>query len=69
MSNGLIRAVLKQSGKVDSSKQRLIKVVRGVKRESRQDLRTEVGIKSSEQVASDEAMIADLTSSVVVRLK
>ena len=69
LSNGFIRAVLKQSGNVDSCKQRLIKVVIGVRRESRQDLRTKVGMKSRVQVASDEERIAILTSSVVAGLK
>ena len=60
---------MKQSGNVDSCKQRLIKVVIGVRRESRQDLRTKVGMKSRVQVASDEERIAILTSSVVAGLK
>jgi hypothetical protein len=59
---------LKQSGKVDSSKQRLIKTVIGESRESRQDFRTDVGIKSRVQVASEEASMAALTSPVVARL-
>jgi hypothetical protein len=62
-------AVLKGDGKVDSSKQRLMRVVIGCARESRQDLRTRVGIKSRLQVASDDARIASLTSSVVARVK
>lgn len=55
-------AALKHAGKVDSFKQRLINVVIGGKRVSRQDLRTRVGMKSSKQVASEDARIAAFTS-------
>ena len=52
-------------GKVDSEMQRLMRLVMGMSRESRQDFRTRVGIKSSAQVESVEAKIAALTSSGV----
>lgn len=60
---------MKQGGKVDSCKQRLIRVVIGVRRVSRHDLRTTVGMKSSEQVAVDDARMAARTSAVVVGVK
>jgi len=56
-------AVLKQSGKVDSLMQRFMRLVMGSRRESRQDFRTGVGMKSRVQVESEDAMIAALTSS------
>jgi hypothetical protein len=65
----LIIAVLKQAGKIDSLRQRLIKVVIGGRRASRHDLSTVVGIKSSGQDALDEVRIAVLTSSSVARSK
>jgi hypothetical protein len=43
----------------------LIKVVIGGRRASRHDLSTDVGIKSRQQVASDDDRIAVLTSAVV----
>src|SRR6185436_16716423 len=68
-SKGLTRAVLKQEGKVDSVRQRLISVVIGCNRVSRQDLRMTVGMKSSGQVASEEARIAPFISSLDASLK
>lgn len=65
MSSGLRRAVLKQSGKVDSLRHRFIKFVIGGRSDSRQDFRTRVGIKSRGQVESDDAIIAAFTSSSV----
>jgi hypothetical protein len=62
-------AILKQAGNVDSLRQRLIKVVIGGRRLSRQDLSIRVGMKSSEQVASDEARMASLTSADVAGVK
>ena len=56
-------------GKLPSVRERLISVVIGVNRASRQDLRRLVGIISSEQVESEEARIASLTSSVEAREK
>jgi len=56
-------AVLKQSAKVDSLKHRFMRFVIGGRSESRHDFRTRVGIRSREQVESDDARIAALTSS------
>ena len=49
--------------------ERLIRVVIGKMRTSRQDLRREVGIKSREQVALEEDKIAERTSAVVAGRK
>jgi hypothetical protein len=64
----LTRAVLKQEGKVDSVRHRLIKVVIGGRRVSRHDFRIAVGMKSNEHVASEDDRIAVLTSVVVAGL-
>jgi hypothetical protein len=69
LSNGITLACLKQDGKVDSVNDRLINVVIAGARASTQDFNMRVGKISSEQVASDEANIADLTSWIVVGLK
>ena len=61
--------VLKQVGNVDSFTQRFIKVVIGVRSESRHDFRTTVGIKSSAHVASDDLTTAALTSTSVAGVK
>lgn len=60
---------MKQEGKVDSDKQRFSSVVIGGRRESRQDFRMRVGMKSMEQVESEEARIAVFTSSRVAGVK
>src|SRR6267154_790654 len=62
-------ACLKGSGKVDSEMERLMRVVIGKMRTSRQDLRRTVGMKSREQVALEEDKIADRTSAVVAGRK
>src|SRR6267154_1080016 len=62
-------ACLKGSGMVDSEMERLMRVVIGKMRTSRQDLRTAVGMKSREQVALEEDNIADRTSAVVAGRK
>lgn len=58
-------AVLKESGKVPSVMEKLIRVVIGIRRESMQDLSSLVGIRSREHVALDEDRMALRTSSVV----
>src|SRR6267154_4099457 len=55
--------------KVDSEMERLMRVVIGKMRTSRQDLRREVGMKSREQVALEEDKIAERTSAVVAGRK
>lgn len=64
-SRGLTIACLYSEGKEPSAKQKLMSVVIGIKRASRQDLSKTVGITSSEQVESEEFKIAFLTSSGV----
>ena len=54
---------MKLEGKVFSDKQRLSRVVTGGSRASRQDLRSQVGRMSSEQVELLEARMIFLTSS------
>src|SRR5213083_935092 len=58
-------AVLNSSGKMDSEIERLMRVVMGRRKASRHDLRRDVGIRSREQVASEEDSMADRTSSIV----
>ena len=58
-------ADLNSSGKIDSEMERLIRVVMGRRKASRHDLRRDVGIRSREQVASEEDSMADRTSSIV----
>ena len=58
-------ADLNSSAKMDSEMKRLMRVVIGRRRESRHDLRRRVGIRSREQVASEEDSIAVRTSSIV----
>ena len=69
LRSGLTRAVFQQDGNLDSVKQRLSKEVIGVRRLSRQDLRTTVGRKSSKHEALDDDRMAAFTSSVVAGLK
>jgi len=66
LRRGVTIACLKEEGKVDSERQRLRRVVMGVRRESKQDLRNHVGIMSREQEESGEERIRFLTSSGVV---
>jgi hypothetical protein len=66
LRRGVIKACLKGDGKVDSERQRLRSVVIGGRRESKQDLRSQVGIISSAQEELDDERIRDLTSSAVV---
>ena len=67
MRRGFTIAVLKESGKVPSVIQKLIKVVIGRRRESMQDLRSVVGIRSREQVEFEEERIAlGISSGVVI---
>ena len=58
-------ADLNSLGKMDSEMERLMRVVIGRRRESRHDLRRRVGIRSREQVASEEDSMAVRTSSIV----
>ena len=62
-SSGRTIAILKLSGKVPSDKAKFMILVMGSIRESRQDLRRNVGIVSREQVAFVEIKIALRTSS------
>ena len=62
-------AVLKESRKVPSIIQKLIKVVIGRSRESMQDLRSLVGMRSRGQVEFEDDMIAFRTSSRVAGAK
>ena len=58
-------ADLNSSGKMDSAMERLMRVVTVKRKESRHDLRRHVGIRSREQVASEEDSMAVRTSSIV----
>ena len=58
--------MLKRSWKIDSERQRLRSFVIGGRRESKQDLRSQVGIISSAQDELDDERIRDLTSSAVM---
>ena len=69
MSSGLRMAVLKESGNVPSVMHRLIRVVIGRRRDSMQDLRSLVGMRSSEHVEFEEERIAFRTSSGVAKVK
>ena len=59
----MTKACLYCNGKEASERERLVIVVIGVRRKSRQDLRRVVGISSRQQVESDELRMAFLTSS------
>jgi hypothetical protein len=63
-NRGFTRAVLKEEGKVPSASERLMSVVIGKRRESRQDLRSMVGMRSRVQVEFEENRIAFRTSIV-----
>ena len=58
-------ANLNSSEKMNSEIERLMRVVMGRRKASRHDLRRRVGIRSREQVASEEESIAERTSSTV----
>ena len=60
---------MKVSGKVPSVMQKMIKVVIGRSKESKQDLRSLVGMRSRGQVELDDDMIAFRTSSRVAGVK
>ena len=58
-------ADLNSSGKMDSEMERLMRAVMGRRKASRHDLRRDAGIRSREQVASEEDGMADRNSSIV----
>jgi hypothetical protein len=62
LRRGVTAAVLKESGKVPSEMAKLMMVVIGGSKESRQDLRRKVGMMSSEDEAEEDERIAFLTS-------
>jgi len=64
LRRGRTEADLKESGKIPSERARLIMLVIGSRRESRQDLSRKVGMISRSQEAFDDLRIAILTSSV-----
>ena len=64
LRRGRTEAELKESGKIPSERARLIILVIGSRRESRQDLSRKVGMISRSQEAFDDLRIAILTSSV-----
>ena len=64
LRRGRTEADLKESGKIPSERARLIILVLGSRRESRQDLSRKVGMISRSQEAFDDLRIAILTSSV-----
>ena len=64
LRRGRTEADLKESGKIPSERARLIILVIGSRRESRQDLSRKVGMISRSQKAFDDLRIAILTSSV-----
>ena len=59
----MTNADLKEVGKIPSVRERLIRVVNGARRESRQDLMSLVGMGSREQVEFEEQRIIRRTSS------
>ena len=65
LRRGRTEADLKESGKRPSERARLIMLVMGSKRESRQDLIRKVGMISRAQEALEDLRIAALTSSVL----
>lgn len=69
MRRGQTEATLKGSGKVPSDRDRLMMLVMGIRRESRQALSRNVGMTSRWQVALEEARIACLTSSLLAGVK
>lgn len=62
LRRGVTAAILKDSGKVPSEMAKLMMVVIGVSKESRQDLRRKVGMMSSEDEAEEDERMAFLTS-------
>ena len=64
LRRGRTEADLKESGKIPSERARLMILVIGSRRESRQDLSRKVGMISRSQEAFDDLRIAILTSSV-----
>ena len=56
---------MKELGKIPSERARLMMLVIGSRRESRQDLSRKVGMISSSQEALEDLRIAILTSSVL----
>jgi hypothetical protein len=64
LSSGFTRACLKEEGKVPSVRARLIRVVIGKRSESRQSLRSFVGMRSRAHVEFEEEIIAFRTSIV-----
>ena len=64
LRRGQTEADLKESGKRPSERARLIMLVMGSKRESRQDLIRKVGMISRAQEALEDLRIAALTSSM-----
>lgn len=62
LRRGVTEAILKESGKVPSEMAKLMMVVIGANKESRQDLRRKVGMMSSEDEAEEDERIAFLTS-------
>ena len=64
LRRGRTEADLKESGKIPSERARLIMLVMGSKRESRQDLIRKVGMISRVQEALEDLRIAALTSSM-----
>ena len=65
LRRGRTEADLKESGKMHSRRARLIMLVIGSRRESRQDLSRKVGMISRSQEALEDLRIAVLTSSVL----
>jgi hypothetical protein len=64
LKNGRTEADLKDWGKIPSESARLMMLVIGSRRESRQDLSRKVGMISRAQEALEDLRIAALTSSV-----
>ena len=65
MRRGVTSACLKGSGNLFSERERLTRLVIGMRSEGRQFFKRKVGITSREHEASEEARIADLISSGV----
>lgn len=65
LRRGRTDADLKESGKMPSERARLMMLVMGRRRESRQDLSRNVGIMSRAQEALEDLRIAVFTSSVL----
>ena len=65
LRRGRTEADLNESGKIPSESARLIMLVMGSKRESRQDLIRKVGMMSRAQEALEDLRIAALTSAML----